>query len=134
MVLVFLLIIILFLNILTCFTYIKINLKELYITNIPDYKFNFDLNFEFWLFNKFRISKININERKIKNSKFLKDITSKIKLKPANIDLSKSKKILKKLELNLESFNSNLSIGTEDAVLTSFLSTLISSVIGIILR
>ena len=128
MVLVFLLIIILFLNILTCFTYIKINLKELYITNIPDYKFNFDLNFEFWLFNKFRISKININERKIKNSKFLKDITSKIKLKPA------SKKILKKLELNLESFNSNLSIGTEDAVLTSFLSTLISSVIGIILR
>ena len=134
MVLVFLLIIILFLNILTCFTYIKINLKELYITNIPDYKFNFDLNFEFWLFNKFRISKININERKIKNSKFLKDITSKIKLKHANIDLSKSKKILKKLELNLESFNSNLSIGTEDAVLTSFLSTLISSVIGIILR
>ena len=134
MILVFLLIIILFLNILTFFTYIKINLKELYITNVPEYRYNFDLNFEFWLFNKIRISKININKKKIKDSKFLKGITNKIKLKPVNIDLSRSKELLKKLELNLETFNSELSIGTEDAVLTSFLSTLISSIIGIILR
>ena len=133
MILVFLLISIFILNILVYFTHIKFNLKRLYITNIQKYNYYFDLNIEFFLFNKIKIGKINLNEKSLKENELIKKIGRRFQFKPENIDFSKSKLVMKKLGLKLEKFESNLLIGTENAATTAFFCAIISSAIGITL-
>ncbi len=119
---------------------IKIRIENLEIKNfkLEKSKLNkqkFKILFQIYFLGKIKILSINLNSPKIKkiysnqNLKNIdfKEISKKIPLNKENI------KIIKDLKIKLENFNFSVKIGTEDAILTSYIVAIIASVIGIIL-
>lgn len=142
-ILLLLIIILLFLIILST---LKITIKKFELSNInkgivdKKVKANFNINIGLFLFGKIKIfnskitddklekitKKINI-KNKIKNIDF-KNLKGKIKLDKETKDFIKDVKIIE-----ISRFNLNLEIGTEDVIFTSFLITILSVIISIIL-
>lgn len=132
-----------FSNIRICITNLEIDNT---ITNIiKDYQFEFGI----YLFNKIRIIKLKINEKKIKKlekSKIINKIskmdfnkvTKRLKNKfiyRDNINLTKLPRLLlKKLKPEISKFKLDLKIGFKDVMFTTFLIPIISTVISFVLR
>ena len=133
MILVFIFLLIFIITFLISFTYIKIDAEKVYISNIPKFKYDIEIHIDFCLFNKIRIFRFTINKEKIKKKKMFKKLEEKLSNEKINISLCESKKILKKVKINLETFHAKIKIGTEEIILTSFIVGILSSFIGIIL-
>lgn len=145
MVLVFLcglcILIILFILLLLLST-IKINIEKLYISNIDNdikkdrgWKKEFVFYLELYLFNKIRLIRINLNEKKLKKLNIDKKIKQLDKFEFDKKDILNKENLLllKKLHVNLAKFHLNIKIGTEDAILTSISVAVISALLGIVL-
>lgn len=133
MILVFIFLLIFLITFLILFTYIKVDAKKVYISNITNFKYDIEICIDFCLFNKIRFFRFTITKDKIKREKIFKKLEKKISNEKINISLCESKKILKKVKINLETFNAKIKIGTEEIILTSFIVGILSSFIGILL-
>lgn len=113
---------------------IKIEIKNFRIGNIKiEKKYNVKISIN--IFNKIKIFSIKLNEEKMKkisNSKRFKNIDIQKLSSKASID-KEDLKLLKKIIPKVEKLKLSIDLGTEDAVLTSYLIAIIASVIGIIL-
>ena len=122
---------------------LKISVKKLEVSNetqnTPLIK-NIEISIGVYILNKVRIFNKNINEddlKSAKNSKRIEQIKNKLlngesvkeKKKNVKIDID----ILKRLNMNLKELNLELKLGTEDVLLTTFLITVISIIISMIL-
>lgn len=115
---------------------IRINLKEIDISNLnKDKKIrnSFAINLEIIVFRFIKILSIKFNDEKIKN------MAKKIDYK--KIDISKEwknrdklKRVAKSLKINLKKLDFKLEIGIYDMILTIWTTTLISIIIPILLR
>ena len=98
-----------------------------------DYRYNFKIRL--YLFGKMPYFQININKGKIEkfNAKKISKIISKLKnMKKIEIDKNDKEK-LRRLLPKVEKLNLKIKIGTEDTIITSFLSSIISIIISLIL-
>ena len=119
---------------------IRIQIKNLEIKNfkLEKSKLNkqkYKILFQIYFLGKIKILSINLNNPKIKkiySSQKLKNMDFKKISKKIPIN-KETIKIVKGLKIKLEKFNLNIKIGTEDAILTSYIVATIASVIGIIL-
>lgn len=120
----------LFLILLNLFSYIKIKVKKINISNISDYKYDFIIKCGLYLFNKVKIFEIKIDKEKFLKSRTINKLKKNIKF-----ELEKMPKFreIEKIEINLEEINLKVKLGTEDVILTSVLVLLISATTGIIL-
>lgn len=118
---------------------IKLNVERLNISNYEKgFKKSkiakeFKIFIELHLFGKIKIAKIRINK------KILKKLNVENDFKDLKKDAQLIKKvnileILKLLKIKLEKLNLKAEIGTEDVMITVFLVTFISTVVGIICR
>ena len=121
----------LFLSLIILFSYIKIELKDAYISNIPEFHYNFKLNIKIYLFNKIKIFSIKIDSSKLRKSKLAQKIQNKMKTEKIDLSFSDGLEIIKKSKMELEFFKTNIKIGTEDIIFTSFIVTILSSLLGI---
>ena len=118
---------------------IKLNIKKFNISNFENgrkkekIEKDIEVYLELHLFGIIKIAKIKIDEKLFKELKMtnnLKDIKKDWNI----LKQSKTLNIIKKLKIKLRKTNIDLEIGTEDAILTAFLVTVISSIIGIALH
>ena len=141
MVLVFILCTIVILVALLAFIFIlstlKIQIKNLEITNIKETEMRIFPNYEFkislYLFGKIKWFSIKIDNKKLKN-KYKKMILDTISLKQLGQDFKRQDlKYIKTLKPKISHLNLKAKLGTEDAVLTSFIVFAISTIISILL-
>lgn len=109
--------------------YIRIYLDDVYITNIPVFKYEFKIKIGIYLFKRIRILGITINKKKIKKSKIIKRISKKLETENIDIPFLDMIDIIKKVKLNLIEFNTDIKIGTEDVILTSAIVGFFSAII-----
>ena len=91
--------------------------------------------FEFYVFSKFRIIKVKIDDETIKklslNDKFKNIDFNKLKTdKPLK---KENRELLKKMHINLKQFHFNLELGTKSVITSSFLITIISTLLPMFL-
>ena len=113
-------------------TSIKINIKDLEITNMSNSKNKIFFNSEIrlYLFGKILCFKKSIDTLKINNS-IIKNRLKKINIySNTNIDIKTIKKIKKELP-KFEKFHLYIKLGTEDVILTSFIVFLTSTILSI---
>lgn len=125
---------ILFLLVGIIFSSIKLNIKKF---NIHNSKISFEIKVELWIYNLIKIISINVDEkganifkRKIPFfEKFRDSLILRIRQKNMKFNLN-----LSQLDLNLEKLNFYCVIGTENALLTVYLVTLISSIVSFFIK
>ena len=128
----FIIILLLFIILVFC-TSIKVNIVDLKIDSIREEKLlDLDLIIGLYLFNKIPYFKRRINKEKLLNTKF--DFNKVLSKMPNNrLNLNKNNlKTLNKIRMNIEKFNLESYIGTEDILLTTFTIPLISIIIPIV--
>ena len=84
----------LFLSLIILFSYIKIELKDAYISNIPEFHYNFKLNIKIYLFNKIKIFSIKIDSSKLRKSKLAQKIQNKMKTEKIDLSFSDGLEII----------------------------------------
>lgn len=114
------------------FSNLKIRVAKLEISNIlyPNITYDYQLNFGFYFLNTIKILGFNVNKAKIEKSK----IVQKINIEEVEETIKLDKQLfihLKGLKPNLQNLNLKLDIGTEDAVITSALTFIISTALSI---
>ena len=115
-------------------TYIKIDCSNLYVSNIPEFQYDFTIKIGLYLFNKIKIFGVTINKEKFKNRKIFKMLKQQLRNNKLDISLkSEDMDIFKKSHINLEQVNAKIQIGTEDVILTSAIVGILASAIGIVL-
>lgn len=113
---------------------IKIEIKNLRIGNIK-IKTEYNIKISINVFNKIKIFAINLNNdklKKISTSERLQKIDIKKLSKKASIN-KEDLKVLKHIKPVIEKLQLYIFLGTEDAVLTSYLIAIIAGSIGIVL-
>lgn len=125
--------------VLIAFSSIKLNIKKAKISNFENgirkkkVEKEFLVYIELHLFGKIKIARIRLKEEllgKIKQQAEKEDISKDMKkLKEFNV-----KEILKKLKIEVEVLNLEAQIGIEDVILTSSAVTIMSAILGILLR
>ena len=115
------------------FTYIKAEFADVYISNIPTFHYEFKIKIGVYLFGKIKIFSFNLNKEKLRKSKLINKMETKMKEEKLGVSLRDSIKILKDAKFNLQKFHAQINLGTEDVIITSALVGFISSIIGIIL-
>lgn len=138
MILVFLCTFILLLVIVILLSTISIRTEKLELSNYNKsgkLQYDFDVYFELYFLNKLKILSLKFDKEKLHKLK--------LKQKMQNVDFKKMKKdmpkkeeiksIVKKLDVDLNTFKLKVKIGTEDVILTSTIVSILASVIGIIL-
>lgn len=116
---------------------IKIRIENLLMTNMSEIpqkqQPNYHITFSLYLFNRVKWFSISINRLKMQKL-YSKIQLDKIDIKKIEKDFSfQDLKLLKKIKPNVSLLNLELKIGTEDAILTSFIVFLISTGISILL-
>ena len=119
--------------ILIFFCYIKIEFQNVYISNIPKFHYDFKIKFGIYILKKIQIFGFEITKEKLKNSKLSNKIKSKIKNQKMDISIPEIMKIIKKLNISLDKFQTRIKLGTEDVILTSVFVGIIASSLGIVL-
>ena len=115
-------------------TSIKIDCSNLYVSNIPEFQYDFTIKIGLYLFNKIKIFGVTINKEKFKNRKIFKMLKQQLRNNKLDISLkSEDMDIFKKSHINLEQVNAKIQIGTEDVILTSAIVGILASAIGIVL-
>lgn len=115
------------------FSYIKVDLDDIYISNIPKFNYSFRIKFGIYLFNKIKILGFTVNDKELKKSRWINKIKLKMKNEPMDISVNEIIKLIKKAKINLDMFNTKIKIGTEDVILTSAIVGIVASSIGIVL-
>lgn len=113
---------------------IKIEIKNLRMGNMK-FKTKYGVKVSINLFNRIKIFSMNLNSDKLKkmyNSKKLEEIDIRELAKKVPINKANFKE-LKKIKPTIEKMQLYIDLGTEDAVLTSYLIAIIASAIGIVL-
>jgi hypothetical protein len=120
------------------FSKIQIEIKNLKISTEAKYKVNhnYEIKIKFYILSKIKLINLVITKTK------LEKLNIKEKIKKINILTIKNKNLInkntlnefKKLETNLEYLNLKIELGTENAILTSFTTATIASVLGILLK
>lgn len=137
MVLVFIFLAVLILILLLAFLIINsslvINIKELFVSNIPEkQKAHYKIEISLKAFKYIKWIKISLTEEKVK--KILEKPFVKIDFKKLEKDFKlEDIKVLKKLVPELAYLNLDANIGLENAITTSFTVALVASAISIIL-
>ena len=137
MLLVFVLVIILFLF-LVLFTQICINVNSIKVSNLNnERKFIWDYNIKLELYfcNRIKIFQVPIYKAKLAKSRRWNKLKKQLN-KKQNWSLKQVKLIvryLKELKIDVEKFCFNLSLGTENVIITSFIVAFIASSIGILI-
>lgn len=116
------------------FSNLKIEINNLYISNIQKNKdFNLNVVYTFYLFNKLKWMRIKFNYEKLKNMAKKFENNKKL-IKTAKKDFRWL--YLKELDIikpKLLEFNLKASIGVFDYIATSYIVSIIGSVIGLIM-
>lgn len=113
---------------------LKIEIINLRIGNLKIEK-DYNIKISIKMFNKIKIFSTNLNKEKIKklsNTKKFKNIDIKRLKNTASLN-KEDIKLLKKIKPKIEELKLYIDLGTEDAVLTSYLIAILASSIGIIL-
>lgn len=143
MVLVFILlgiiIFILLIFVILLFSVLQIEIKNLKIGNEEENKCRINKKYEvkitLYFLEKIPILSFRLNDkkiRKISNSKQLEKID--LKAIEKNVKFNKETiEIIKNIKIKISKLNLRIDLGTEDAILTSYLIAIIASIIGIIL-
>ncbi len=137
MVLVFIFLAVLILILLLAFLIINsslvINIKELFVSNIPEkQKAHYKIEISLKAFKYIKWIKISLTEEKVK--KILEKPFVKIDFKKLEKDFKlEDIKVLKKLVPELTNLDLNLELGLESPIITSFIVASIASAISIIL-
>ncbi len=138
--------IIAFLIFLILFLVIRINIKEIKISNVENgikkdkLEKTYDAFIELLLFGKIKIAKINLNEKTLKNINLkeklenVKNDAKDIKNDFEVVKKIRSLEIIKRLKMTVEKFKLHGEIGTENAMLTAFLVASISSIFRYIIK
>lgn len=120
---------------------IRINVKEIKISNIENgnkigkVEKTYNAFVELFLFGKIKIAKISLNEntaKKLNLKEKLENVKNDAKDIKNDLEIFKSIKtlnIIKKLKVTIETFNLYGEIGSENAMLTAFLVASISSLL-----
>ena len=130
---------ILFSIILILLSTIKLNIKNISIKNIEngikkkEIDKDFDIYLELYLFGKIKAAKIKITDKILKKM-HVKENVEDIEKDVKTIKKVKSLEIIKMLKIKIEELNLNAEIGTEEILLTVFIVTILSSIIGIAFR
>ena len=115
-------------------TYIKLDCTKLYVSNIPEFHYDFTVNVGLYLFNKIKILGVTVNKEKFKNRKIFEILKQQVKENKIDISLkSEDMDIFKKSHINLEQIDTKIQIGTEDVIITSAIVGVLASTIGIVL-
>ena len=124
----------LFLLIITLITLIllmsnfKIKIANLHISNTSGkFYISFISKISIYIFNKFKIFEITIDDKKIKN------IFKNQKFNLKNMQFNDTLNIIKKSKTNIETLNIEGYLGLEDAAYTAYVLSFINSIIPIIL-
>lgn len=139
MVLVFLLCLLLLVLVFALTTTIKINIRNLEISNEKQTENiikDMDVEISLYVLNKLRIYAKTVNKFKlegIKSSKSLEKIKSKYITNKKSKDLKAGIGAFKNLKIKLQELNLEIYLGTEDVILTSFLIFAVSTAISIFL-
>ena len=133
--------IVVFLILLLLFLTIRINVKEVKISNVEDgikkakLQKTYNIFLELLIFGKIKIAKIKLNKNTLKKLK-LEQKLENAKKDAENIkqDLNiikniRTLEILKKLKIKVDSFDLYGEIGTENAMITAFIVSVISSIL-----
>lgn len=143
MVLVFILLSIIIFLLLVCiifvFSVVQIEIKNLKIGNKEIKNENivkdkYEIKITFYFLNKIPILWFRLNNnklRKISNSKQLEKIDFK-KIEK-QVSIKEIIEFIKNIKIKISKLDLNIDIGTEDAIITSYINAFISSIIGIIL-
>ncbi len=129
-----LLIIILTFLFFTLLSTFHIEIKDLEATNMkekktPDYAIILSL----YLFNKLKWISVNLNDEKLRKT-YSKMQLEKIDIKKLEKDFKwEDLKIIKKLEPKISYLNLKMKLGVESPIITSFIVSIISSIISILL-
>ena len=116
------------------FSELRINIKQLEISNIlyPKTIHNYTISIGFYFLNHIKILGFTITKEKLEHSKIIK----KINMKKFETNIKIDKELvssLKELKLKVKDLKLKLDLGTEDAVLTSFITFAIATAISILL-
>lgn len=125
---IFLVLIILFVVIfILVFTSLRIEIKNLYISNENTIKtkYDYEIYLKLYLFNKLRYFQIKIDKKKLEKIDITKRI-QEINIEKANKELKNIKISAKNLKLEIEKLNLDLKIGTESLFITTGLVLLTS--------
>ena len=138
MVFLFILLIFILLNVILFFSKIQIEVQNFRFQSQTQRHINKDyvIIIKLYALNILPILKINITKTKLEKLKLQEKIKS-IDLKLLDDNQKFDKRFftaIKKLDLLIEKINLNISIGTEDASLTSIIVPVVSTVIAILLR
>lgn len=116
---------------------VKLNLTNDLLPNVKNEKISFDYNVIFYLLflNKIKYFKYTLNDEKIKKynlTKMIKEMDI-AKIKRDEEILKQDIKELKKLKINIKEFDLNLTIGTENVLITSLLIFILSTGLSVVL-
>ena len=115
-------------------TYMKLDCTKLYVSNIPEFHYEFTVNVGLYLFNKIKILGVTVNKEKLKDRRIFEILKQQLKDNKLNISLkSEDMDIFKKSHINLEKIDTKIQIGTEDVIITSAIVGILASAIGIAL-
>lgn len=110
---------------------LKIKIKEVIINTEKNIK-TYDIDLCFYIF-KIMYFKVNVNNKTIKKNNFKSNLLKKI-LNVEELDIWRVKKIIGIIKLiKFERINLKLEFGLEDVIVTSFITAIISSIIGVLL-
>ena len=133
--------IVVFLILLLLFLTIRINIKEVKISNVEDgikkakLQKTYNIFFELLIFGKIKIAKIKLNKstlKKLKLEQKLEDAKKDAENIKQDLKIVKNictLEILKKLKIKVDSFDLYGEIGTENAMITAFIVSAISSIL-----
>ena len=133
--------IVVFLILLLLFLTIRINVKEVKISNVEDgikkakIQKTYNIFLELLIFGKIKIAKIKLNKNTLKKLKLeqkledAKKDAENIKQDLKIIKNIRTLEILKKLKIKVDSFDLYGEIGTENAMITAFIVSVISSIL-----
>ena len=133
--------IVVFLILLLLFLTIRINVKEVKISNVEDgikkakLQKTYNIFLELLIFGKIKIAKIKLNKNTLKKLKLeqklenAKKDAENIKQDLKIIKNIRTLEILKKLKIKVDSFDLYGEIGTENAMITAFIVSVISSIL-----
>ena len=133
--------IVVFLILLLLFLTIRINIKEIKISNVEEgikkekLQKKYNIFFELLILGKIKIAKIKLNKNTLKKLKLeqklenAKKDAENIKQDLKIIKNIRALEILKKLKIKVDSFDLYGEIGTENAMITAFIVSVISSIL-----
>ena len=133
--------IVVFLILLLLFLTIRINVKEVKISNVEDgikkakIQKTYNIFLELLIFGKIKIAKIKLNKNTLKKLKIKQKLENEkkdaenIKQDLKIIKNIRTLEILKKLKIKVDSFDLYGEIGTENAMITAFIVSVISSIL-----